>query len=786
METASLQSLEFPRLLDLVGAHARSEAGRRSVHAIVPFATTEEIKRRQQLVGEIMTMSAQGAPLRMSGFPDIGPLLARAKPDGAVLEALELAGFIPMLGTSKAVAEQIQGSDNLPSLQELASGLTGFPEILRLLTRSVNSEGDILDSASALLADLRERIRRLEVRIQKKLEEMVRDERLGVFLQDDFITKRSGRWVIPVRMDSKGQVAGVVHDVSGSGETAFMEPLAIINIANELENLVAEQKAEEIRILKAISAKVRAEADGIASEYAVVVRLDLLNAISEFGSSLRMELPAVSEAGSLSLRGGRHPLLMIALKKSAGLGEVVPLDIALGGENTVMVITGSNAGGKTIAIKTVGLLLLMAHAGMPVPASPASVFPLATKVLVDIGDEQSIESSLSTFSAHISHISAILRSAGPGSLVLIDELGTGTDPEEGAALACAVLNELRAAGALVFATTHLSEIKGFVHRSEGMLNASMEFDRKTFLPLYRLRTGEPGQSHALETARRYGLPEGIIDSAKAMLGGVKAEFDNLIDDLQRKREEYEHALERLGEEKRALAEKLDLAGRRLAEAEASKKEALAKAYQDAAGIVLDAKRKMHSLMEELKKGDRAKGREVIRKAEAVQKEVSQKIREYGAVENRPLALEEIREGEMVFVTSVGYDASVVKVDRKERRVRVSAGGKEIEVPVADISAGKGKPLAGEKEVRPAVPDEAVTSRINLLGMRVEEALSKLEPFLNHAALAGLTEVTIIHGYGTGALARAVREHLEGHPLIKSFRKGEPSEGGGGVTVTTLK
>ena len=786
MDTNSLNSLEFPKVLELVAGYAHSDASRRAVRDITPFDKMGDILRRQGLIGEILRMSSEGSPLRISSFPDIAPLIAKTRPEGAVLAAFELAGFVPVLDIAKTISEQVHEKKGLPFLEELTFELTGFPDILRLLKRSIDSEGNILDSASALLSDLRERIRRLEARIQKRLEEMVRDEKLAVFLQDDFITKRSGRWVIPVRMDSKGQVAGVVHDVSHSGETAFMEPLAIINIANELENLVAEQKAEEIRIVRNISARIRESADGIAAEYGVIIQLDLLNSIADFAESLGMEIPQVTGTGGVTLRRARHPLLLIALKRAREKQDVVPLDTSLGGDNTVMVITGSNAGGKTIAIKTIGLLFLMALSGMPVPASSASTFPLSTRILVDIGDEQSIENSLSTFSAHISNISAILKSTGPGALVLIDELGTGTDPDEGAALACAVLKELRETGGLVFATTHLSDIKGFVHRTEGMVNASMEFDRKTLLPLYRLRIGEPGQSHAIETARRYGLPESIIDSAKAMLGGVKTEFDNLIDDLHRKREAYESGVEEIERERIDLREKMGLADRKLSEAEASKKEALAKAYQEAAGIVLDAKRRMHSLMEELKRSERARGREIIKEVEEVQRDLSEKLREYDIADSGPLPLGEIREGDVVFVMSLGYDASVIKVNKKERRIRVLAGGKEIEVPAADIAAGRGKSLAGGKETQAAVPEEALSSRINLVGLRVDEALSKLEPFLNHAALAGLAEITVIHGFGTGALARAVREHLEGHPLIKNFRKGEPAEGGGGVTVATLK
>jgi len=787
MDKASLDSLEFHKLLGLIAGFAHSEASEKAVREIVPFGGMQEILVRQGRIREMMRMSDEGTPLRMSSFPDITSLIAKVRPEGAVLDGYELAGFIPVLDISASIAAQINESEGLPFLRELAAGLTGFPDLLRTLKRSVDSEGNILDSASALLADLRERIRRLEARIRKKLEEIVRDENVAVFLQDDFITKRSGRWVIPVRMDSKGQVAGVVHDVSKSGETAFMEPLSIIQTANELENLVAEQKAEEIRILRNISLKVRESAGDISAEYSVVVHLDLLHAITGLAEKLQMKIPQVVASGGITLRGARHPLLLLALKKAGGSREVVPLDVGLGDNNTVMVITGSNAGGKTIAIKTIGLLLLMALAGMPVPASSSSVFPIVHRLLVDIGDEQSIESSLSTFAAHVSNISKILHAADQHSLVLIDELGTGTDPDEGGALACAVLKELRESRALMFATTHLSDIKGFVHRTEGMLNASMEFDQKSLSPLYRLRIGEPGQSHALDTARRYGLPEGIIDSAKALLGGVKVEFDILIADLNRKRSDYEKGLAELERQKAGLAEKTGLIEQRLSEAEALRKESLEKAYREAAEIVAGVKRQMHALMEEIKREDKAKRRDIIREVEENQRRIAGKLREYDTADRGSPSADDIKEGDTVFVRSLGYDASVIKISRKEKRIRVVAGGKEIDLPIADIGFGRGKSLAGGKETaQPREADEIIPLRINLVGLRVDEALSRLEPFLNHASLAGLAEVTIIHGFGTGALARAVREHLDGHPLVKTFRKGEQSEGGGGVTVATLK
>ncbi len=786
MDKTTLDILEFNKLLSIISGYSLSEASTKAVLEILPFRSGEDILTRQRQIREIIGMSQDGTPLRLSHFPEISHLLVKVRPEGAVLEAQELAGFMPVLNISSDISMQVRERDDLPSLNNLAAGLTGFPDILRILKRSVDSEGNILDSASSQLAELREQIRRLESRITRKLQEMMRDEKVSVFLQDDFITKRSGRWVIPVRMDSKGQVAGVVHDVSKSGETAFIEPLAIINLANELENLNAEQKAEEIRILRKISARIREAAEGIASEYKIIVLLDLLNCIAKFSDSLEMEIPSINNSGMIRLNKARHPLLILALRKFGGR-QVVPLDVGLGGDATVMVITGSNAGGKTIAIKTIGLLSLMALSGMPVPADSSSTFPLVETLLVDIGDEQSIENNLSTFSAHVSNISGILKRAGSKSLVLIDELGTGTDPDEGAALACAVLKELKESSSLVFATTHLADIKGFVHRSEGMLNASMEFDQKTLSPLYRLRIGEPGQSHAIETARRYGLPDSVIDSAKAMLGGIKVEFDNLISDLNQKRSEYEKTLDALAKQKSEMDEKDRLIEQRLAEADERSKEMLSNAYKEASEIISDMKRRMNALIEELKKKERTGRREIVRRVEAEQKHVAEKLREFDSDDRGTPSIDEIQEGDEIFVRSLGYDAPVVKVMKAHNRLKVRAGGIEVELPLSDIGFKRGKAHEArmDRAKTAVMPDEAVASRMNLIGLRVDEALSRLEPFLNHASLAGLAEVTIIHGLGTGALSRAIREHLEGHPLVKKYRSGERSEGGAGVTVITM-
>ncbi len=784
----ALSLLEFNKLLGIIADFAHSEASRKAVLAMYPLADRGGIEKRLGQTSEIMRIYDGGGTLSILQFSDIEPLLARVAPEGAVLEGLELAEFIPVLDNISAIALQVGQHEGFLLLNEMADALSGFPDILRVLERSVDSEGNILDSASPELAELRGQIRRLESRIRKKLEEVVRDGDVSVFLQDDFITNRSGRWVIPVRMDSKGQVQGVVHDVSKSGETAFIEPLSIINLSNELENLVAGQKAEEIRIMRSISSRIRAAAGDIGVQYRIVVYLDALNCIARFADMFRMQIPQINETGGLSLVNARHPLLMMALQRAGVQHEVVPLNVTLGDDCTVMVITGSNAGGKTIAIKTIGLLQIMALTGMPVPADSASSFPLFHKLLIDIGDEQSIENNLSTFSAHMSNISRILKAADPRALVLIDELGTGTDPDEGGALACAVLKELKESRALVFATTHLTDIKGFVYRTEGMVNASMEFDQEALTPLYRLRIGEPGQSHALEIARRYGLPDSIVDSAKAMLGGMKAEFDDLITDLSEKRERYEKSLDEIAKERLVIEERNSALGVALSEAESRQKQLLANAYREAAEIVAKAKREMHALLEEARKMDRQKSREAIKQAELAQESLAGKIGEYeGPAPGYAPSVDEIMEGDVVYVKSLAADAPVVEINLKHNRIKVKAAGKEVEVPATDIEYRRGKrAIVRQEPVTIRKPDHEAVSRINLVGKRVDEALSQLEPFLNHASLAGFSEVTVVHGIGAGILLKAVREHVEHHPLVKGFRSGEPREGGNGVTVVTME
>lgn len=781
------QLLEFDRLLNMASSYAKSGPGQESIKSLGPLNSLEKINKRFSIISEIRLLSQKDTPLQLTEFNDITPLLNKVRPAGSILDPVELAGMLAFLEAGAYVASQLAEVEDVVSLRELAAPLTGQPELLRILKRSISPEGTILDTASGELSRLRSKLRTLEARIRRRLEDITRDERLSVFLQDDFVTQRSGRWVIPVRMDSKGQVPGVVHDVSNTGETAFVEPLEIIGISNELENAIAEHKTEEIRILREISRQIRQLSDDLAVEHGVLVQIDVFRSISLLADDLAMHTPEVKETTDLiRLSSARHPLLMTAYKSRGSDRSVVPLNVELSADKTVMVITGSNAGGKTISIKTVGLLTLMALSGIPIPADSSSVIPIVNNVLVDIGDEQSIETSQSTFSAHISNIADILDKADKSSLVLVDELGTGTDPSEGGALACAVLKELRSRGSLVFATTHLTDIKGFVHKTEGMINASMEFDRQTLTPLYRLRIGEPGQSHAIDTAARYGMPQHIIDDAKQMLGTARVEIDSLISDLNSKRADYEQKLAETKFKIMDLEQKeADLAEKKKKAAEQTK-EALARAYEEASKIVHAAKQQMNSFIDEMKKTERQKQKELISRTEAEYKKLTEKAREYAPLKTAGVNIDELEPGQFVSLPSLRAEAVVQAVDTRTMRVRLLIAGKEVEMPVTEIALTDKKPLSKSGSISVEAETEAASNRINLIGFRVDDAIVEIEPFLNHASMTGLSEVVIIHGIGTGALSKGIKEHLKGHPLIAELRPGIKEEGGAGVTVAKLR
>jgi DNA mismatch repair protein MutS2 len=785
----TLARLEFDKLLAEISRHAHSSCTAERILNIRPRGELGEIRMISGRIGEIRALDRSGIALALGSFEDIRPSLELLRPAGAILAPLDLLLFIPVLRLYAALARQCAPREDIPLLKSIMPQLRGFPEILEPLVASIDSDGSIMDSASKLLRETRRAKRALAGRIRKKIEEIVRDSGIEKFLQDDFITQRSGRWVIPVRMDSKGMVKGVVHDVSGSGETAFMEPLEIIPFVNELENLTAEEKAEEIRILRQLSSWLREDAEQIAACFETLLEFDLLNGMAQFAIEYDLEEARLNEQGELRLVEARHPLLLMMQKRGA-LNRVEPLGLELGGGGpdsaAVMVITGPNAGGKTIALKTAGMLALMALSGLPVPAGPRSTFPLLDSLLVDIGDEQSIEQSHSTFSAHAARITAILQQSRSRTLVLLDELGAGTEPLQGAAIACGVLHELQQQGSMVIATTHLSDIIGFVHQTPGMINAGMAFDDASFTPLYRLIVGEPGQSHAVEIARRFGMPERVIAFARRMLGNAGSEFAGLLTELRLRRTEYEEKRRALEDRERSLERRSAELDARADEVIRIRKEAAEKGWSDARELISATRRRTNELLEELKREKRSEIAEELRRAET---ELIDKLRPQADLAEL-VPLTSVKKGDAVHIRSLGCDGLVLAVDERSGKTRVRAGRMELEVPLAELAKPRAKGEGGRKKASSGtwktVVEESEQRELKLIGMRVDEALAELEPFINHAAAAGMKEVRIIHGVGTGRLRDAVREELERHPLVEDFRPGEPHEGRDGATVVTLR
>jgi len=786
----TLRHLEFDKILTAIAAYAHSDVTAEQITATAPLADEAAIGLISGRIREIRALTSLGITLRISRFHNIRPQLDAVRPAGAFLSPADLLLFIPLLENFRDISRQFGSRQDIPLLNAFEYPLQPFSDILEPLSASIDHEGNIMDSASAQLKEIRRAKRSLAARIRKKLEEIVRDNQIDIFLQDDFITQRSGRWVIPVRMDSKGMVKGVVHDVSTSGETAFMEPLEIIPFVNELENLTADEKAEEIRILRQLSVWIREDTAELANCLQTLVELDRLNSIAVYAEHYDLEPAKLNGNGMIRACGARHPLLLML--KQHQQDNVEPLNLQLGGpqagEASVMVITGPNAGGKTIALKTAGILTLMALCGMPVPADgEQSTFPLLDNLLVDIGDEQSIEQSLSTFSAHVARIAAILEKAGSRSMVLLDELGAGTEPQQGAAIACGVLRVLQERGAIIIATTHLSDIIGYVHRTPGMINAGMEYDAENYRPLYRLIIGEPGHSHALDIARRFGMPEQVISQAREMLGSAGSDFTSMLADLRRKRAELDEQQHLMDRQRQQLdAHRLEVEAR-AAGIEQARREAAEKAWAEAKELISVTRRRMNELLDEYKREKRADTLEKLKRSET---EFNEQIEAFTPAAAQTTPLKAVKCGDSVFVGSIGHNATVINIDERHGKARVRAGSMELDVLLKELSTplGKSQPKqkpssTGKWQVSSPESDER---ELKLIGLRAEEAIDMLEPFLNHAALSGIGEVRIIHGLGTGKLRQAVRDYLTSSRLVESFRPGEAHEGRDGATVVKIR
>jgi DNA mismatch repair protein MutS2 len=596
-------------------------------------------------------------------------------------------------------------------------------------------------------------------------------------------------------------VPGVVHDISNTGETVFIEPYSVQQVGNELESLRAEEKLEEYKILRDLTALIRDNLHGIEADYKIVVQLDALQAVARFSDKMDMSPPEVNEKGYMKIVSGMHPLLWKALKKERRENEIVPLDMELGRGLTGMVITGSNAGGKTVALKTIGILHLMVLSGMHVPAGSGTSIPFLDGLYADIGDDQSIDQNLSTFSAHITRISDIIKRSGKNTLVIVDELGTGTDPEQGGALSCAILKQLKKRESLTIVSTHLGMLKAFAHSESGIINCAMEMKEDevkgatTYKPTYKLVVGEPGTSHAFEIAESLGLHPDIIKEARHLISGQDAQIESLISDLKEKNRAVDRRMHEINKFKKEAEDMRASVEREMEAINFTKKEHLSKALSEACEIIRSTKSEARDIIEKLKKANASGGNKAL---ESLNKKHADIKRSYDQVAPVKLQkLTEVFEGQTVFIKSLGINGTIHNVNEKSGKCIALVSGKEITIPFKDIYSPEQKKVEKKNESSAARAvnenrtakylslDSEISNEINVIGQRVDPAISMIERYLNDAALSNLSQVKIIHGRGTGTLSSGIRAYLKDHPLVESSRRGDQDEGGDAVTVVTL-
>ena len=792
MDNHTYRVLEFHKILEMASFFAVTEAGREVIHSIRPLPDVTSIATQIALISECRQVQSEGHHLGIEQFGNVLPLLQKLRPRDSILEPVEFRSFLPLFNSAFNL-KMFHDSADFPGLGDIVSGLTTHDHIKDSIGRSIDREGKIPDNASPELSYIRQNIKACEKKIKTILDGILKQKEIEPHLQDYYLAERNNRWVIPVKTDSKGSVPGVVHDISNTGETVYIEPYSIQVIGNELESLRAEEKLEIYRVLQRLAALLREHLDTIKSDYHIIARVDAMNALAGFAEKLDMSPPEINTHAYITILAGRHPLLWKTLDKEERGDNLVPLDMEIGRQNSCMIITGSNAGGKTVALKTIGILTMMALSGMHIPAGSGTSIPFLTRIFADIGDDQSIEQNLSTFSAHVTRISEILKNSDSGSLVIFDELGTGTDPEQGGALSCSILRKLRERGILTIVSTHLGMLKAFAHSEQGMINSSMEMREITehgatsYRPTYRLSVGDPGTSHALEIAESLGLQKEVIEEARNFLQGEGVEIESLIADLKRKNSEIDKRVTETENLKREVAELKSLLDEEMMKLTNEKKKLIADSLAEAEEIIRSTKREAAEMIDKMKKSGITEKRKMLKELNKKQRELNRQKEEYAP--DTLLAVREATKGRNVYVNSLRAHGVILSVNEKAGRCKVLVQGKEVMIPLSGLS----EPIADAVDHTRRVTlqraltesDVHVPDKINVIGQRVDPALSMIERFLNDASLAGLTQVKIIHGTGTGILAGAIGDFLTDHPLVEAFRKGHPDEGSDGVTIVTL-
>jgi len=790
----SIRTLELPRVLQLLSEQAVSAEAKERAQRIRPETEVEEVLRLlDQTDAARQMIGLHGSP-SFSGVKPVAEALGRADRGGS-LNTRELLTIADLLTAARRAKEYFNTeSEEKTAIDHLFLSLHGNRFLEEKIKRCIPDENTIADAASSELADIRRHMRQAQAKSRQILQKIISSPTYSKILQESIITQRDGRFVVPVKAEHKGDMPGLVHDISSSGATIFVEPMGVVQANNEYIELEAKEQKEIQRILAELSAESAAHREDIQWDYDAMVHLDLIFARGQLSYKMDGVRPEVRRDGAIHLRRARHPLL--------DPKKAVPIDIELGDTFDTLVITGPNTGGKTVSLKTLGLLTLMTQCGLHIPVADRSAVSVYERVLADIGDEQSIEQSLSTFSAHMVNIVAILAEADRRSLILFDELGAGTDPIEGAALAIAVIQHVRQKGGRVAATTHYAELKTFAMTTAGVENASCEFNVETLSPTYRLLIGIPGKSNAFAISKRLGLPDEVIESAKVQMSGESVRFEDILTQLEQKRQQIE---KREAEANRLLQQREEDARKARefrAQMERAKENARGRGEAEAKRILRDARAAADEVFAELAEMRKAQAKaERAMNANEARAELRRKLNEAeDAVTKRdarqepiPKPSRPIRVGDLVEIPGVRTPAEVVSVGKdgtlqlKSGILKMKAKADEVRLIEDDERAAqKKKPVATSTRSVDSVMRASANRELDIRGMETLEAESVVETFISAAVMGRLNEVTIIHGKGTGVLRKAVHDILRRNKAVKTFRLGVYGEGESGVTIVTLK
>ncbi|MGN2271364.1 endonuclease MutS2 [Priestia megaterium] len=787
MQSRIFHVLEFNKVKEQLQKKVASSLGREKVANLIPSTQYEEVAKWQEATDEATTVLRLRGNVPLGGIFDVRPSVKRAEIGGTLSsnELLDVASTIYAARQVKQFIEQLVEDEDLqlPIITEHIEKLMPLPEVEQTIKMSIDENGTVLDGASDQLRGIRQKLRSTESRIREKLESLIRSSSAQKMLSDAIVTIRNERFVIPVKQEYRSAYGGIVHDQSSSGATLFIEPQAIVTLNNELQEAKVKEKQEIERILIALTVQVAEVANELRQNVYLLGELDFMFAKGRYSHELKASKPKMNDRGYIKLVKAKHPLI--------AQEDVVANDIELGDQYTSIVITGPNTGGKTVTLKTLGLFTLMAQAGLQIPALDGSEMAVFKHVFADIGDEQSIEQSLSTFSSHMVNIVDILQKVDHESLVLFDELGAGTDPQEGAALAISILDQVYERGARVVATTHYPELKAYGYNREGVVNASVEFDIETLSPTYKLLIGVPGRSNAFEISKRLGLSAEVIERAKGYIGSETNKVENMIASLEDSRRQSEHELEE-AEELRKEAQKLhkELQSQ-IIEFNEKRDKLYEKAEEKAQATVQAASEEAEKIISDLRKMSQ-KNHALVKEHELIEarKRLEDAVPTLEKSKKKPAVPKKqertLQAGDEVKVLSWGQKGTLVEqVSNNEWQVQM--GIMKMKVKEKDLQyISSPKPVETKPLAMVKGKDYHVNLELDLRGERYENALIRVEKYIDDALLANYPRVSIIHGKGTGALRKGVQEYLKNHRSVKNIRFGEASEGGSGVTVVEFK